>query len=200
MNDTRGSSRHPSLTERLLADPWHFVERAVAIMRARASLSRANLGSGVGVSGKIDARISGPCEIAMRVSFRGGMIPTLVHVHPGGSLTIGERTVFNYGVLLDVRDSVRIGARCMLASMVRICDADGDREGPVVIGNDVWIAHGALVQPGVTIGDGAVVSAGSVVTSDVPAGHLAIGNPARVAPLQLVSRERTRADDIRLAE
>jgi maltose O-acetyltransferase len=73
----------------------------------------------------------------------------------------------------------------MLASLVRICDRGRDGVSPVTIGDDVWLAHGVIVEPGVTIGDGSVVSAGSVVTRDVPAGHLAGGNPARSVRLSM---------------
>ena len=51
---------------------------------------------------------------------------------------------------------------------------------PVTIGDNVWIAAGALVLPGVTIGEGSVIGAGSVVTRDVPPYSLAVGNPCRV--------------------
>jgi phosphonate metabolism protein (transferase hexapeptide repeat family) len=54
------------------------------------------------------------------------------------------------------------------------------REKEVVIGNDVWIGHGAVVMPGVTIGDGAVVGANAVVTRDVGAYTIVAGAPARV--------------------
>ena len=51
---------------------------------------------------------------------------------------------------------------------------------PVTIGANVWNGAGALILPGVTIGDDALVGAGSVVTRDVPAGATVFGNPARV--------------------
>jgi phosphonate metabolism protein (transferase hexapeptide repeat family) len=51
---------------------------------------------------------------------------------------------------------------------------------PVHIGHDVWIGHGAIVLPGRNIGNGAVVGAGAVVTKDIPAYAIAVGNPARV--------------------
>jgi galactoside O-acetyltransferase len=51
---------------------------------------------------------------------------------------------------------------------------------PIHIGNRVWIGAGAVVLPGVTIGDGSVIGAGSVVTRDIPAGVVAVGSPCRV--------------------
>ena len=57
---------------------------------------------------------------------------------------------------------------------------DWRRSHRVVLGNDVWIGHGAVVLPGVTIGDGCVIGAGSVVTRDVPANCVAAGVPCKV--------------------
>lgn len=54
------------------------------------------------------------------------------------------------------------------------------RDQGVVIGNDVWLGHGAIILPGVTVGDGAVVGAGAVVTKDVAPYTLVVGAPARV--------------------
>jgi acetyltransferase-like isoleucine patch superfamily enzyme len=74
---------------------------------------------------------------------------------------------------------------------VRLCDRTADGEvRPIVLGDDVWVAHGAIIGPGVTIGEGSVVAAGSVVLSDVPPRSLAIGNPARAVSLDLVSPEQ----------
>ena len=64
-------------------------------------------------------------------------------------------------------------------------------KGDTVIGNDVWIGFDALIMPGVRIGDGAIVAARSVVTSDVPAYAIVGGNPARVV------RARFDADHVR---
>jgi phosphonate metabolism protein (transferase hexapeptide repeat family) len=57
---------------------------------------------------------------------------------------------------------------------------DWRRSHRVILGNDVWIGHGAIVLPGRRIGDGAVVAAGAIVTKDVPAYAIVGGNPARV--------------------
>ncbi len=51
---------------------------------------------------------------------------------------------------------------------------------PVHIGNNVWIGSGAVILPGVTIGDNTVIGAGSIVTKDIPANVVAVGNPCRV--------------------
>lgn len=51
---------------------------------------------------------------------------------------------------------------------------------PIKIGNDVWIGHSAIVLPGVTVGNGAVIGAGAVVSKDIPAYAVAVGNPAKI--------------------
>lgn len=64
--------------------------------------------------------------------------------------------------------------------------------GDTVVGNDVWLGYGALVMPGVKIGHGAVVAAGSVVAAEVPPYAIVAGNPARVV------RRRYENDDVEL--
>jgi acetyltransferase-like isoleucine patch superfamily enzyme len=59
-------------------------------------------------------------------------------------------------------------------------DGHPGSKGPIVIGNDVWLGRNSLVLSGVTIGDGAVVAAGAVVTADIPAYAIAGGVPAKV--------------------
>lgn len=109
----------------------------------------------------------------------------------GAHITLGEKVYFNTQcVVLDVCP-VRIGSRTLFGPGVHIYTAthplraDERRRGlesglPIVIGEDVWVGGGAILCPGVTIGDGAVIGAGSVVTRDVPAGVFAAGNPCRV--------------------
>ena len=104
----------------------------------------------------------------------------------GAVLSIGEGSFVNHRSELIAHERVEIGRHCLLAWDVQVLDSDSHRvdglphTAPVVIGDRVWIGCRATVLKGVTIGDGAVVAAGSVVTRDVPARALVAGNPAKV--------------------
>jgi maltose O-acetyltransferase len=122
--------------------------------------------------------------VSDRVVFLKGMLPTELRCAPGAELVIGTQTLFNYGVSVVAQHNIRVGKRCRIGSLVQIRDDDGRRAAPVVIGDDVWLAHGVLVEPGVVIGDGAVVAAGAVVSASIPPRMLAFGNPVRIFPLE----------------
>jgi maltose O-acetyltransferase len=108
----------------------------------------------------------------------------------GAHIELGERVFFNFNcVVLDVC-RVRIGCLTLFGRAVQVYPATHPLEAalrrqqesgkPVEIGADVWIGGGAIILPGVRIGDRAVIGAGSVVTRDVPEGMFAAGNPCRV--------------------
>ena len=109
----------------------------------------------------------------------------------GTNITFGEKVFLNFNcVILDVA-TVTIGSRVMLGPSVQLYAAthpliakersSGRELGkPIVIGDDVWLGGGSIVCPGVRIGARAVIGAGSVVTKDIAAGMLAVGNPCRV--------------------
>ena len=105
-----------------------------------------------------------------------------------GGLEIGEGTVINSGTLLDSRGGLTIGRMCNISREVMLLTADHDiahphfhgREKRVTVGDRAWIATRVIVLPGCTIGDGAVVGAGSVVTRDVPPWTIVAGNPVTV--------------------
>jgi maltose O-acetyltransferase len=156
----------------------HSMQRA----RGRLTLAGCEIGPNVLVHGELELERKGTLNVGERCVFVGGPFPSAFRVERGALLEIGSKCYFNYGASFEVKESITIGARCMFGSYVRVWD---ERGAPVVIGNDVWVAHGAVIHPGVTIGDGAVVSAGSVVTTDVPAGMLAIGSPARMMSQRL---------------
>jgi acetyltransferase-like isoleucine patch superfamily enzyme/acyl carrier protein len=152
--------------------------------RARWVLRSTKQGERVRCYGRVLVEGGPAIEVASRVVFLKGMFPTELRCAEGAELSIGSQTLFNYGVFVSAQRSVRIGARCMFGSLVHIRDDDGRRTSPIVIGDDVWVAHGALIEPGSTVGDGSVVSAGAVVSGNVPPRTLAIGNPARIFPLE----------------
>ena len=108
----------------------------------------------------------------------------------GRNIELGERVFFNFNcVVLDVCP-VRIGSYALFGPGVQILTpmhpmGPTQRRGkeygrPVEIGSDVWVGGAAVILPGVRVGDGAVIGAGSVVTRDVPARVFAAGNPCRV--------------------
>ena len=114
-----------------------------------------------------------------------------IYVDYGDQLTIGARGFVNFGlVALDVAP-ITIGDDCQIGPNVQLLTAYHPTEpeprrakleaaSPIVIGDNAWLGGGAIVLPGVTIGDDSVIGAGAVVTRDVPAGVVAVGNPARV--------------------
>ena len=106
--------------------------------------------------------------------------------------TFGENCManFHFTVLdccpITIGDNVFIGPNCTLAAPIHLFDLEYAK--PIVIGSDCWIASNVVICGGVTIGEGCVIGAGSVVTRDIPPHSLAVGNPCRVL------REITEAD------
>jgi acetyltransferase-like isoleucine patch superfamily enzyme len=106
----------------------------------------------------------------------------------GRKVFIGERNVINFGCLFDGRKfSIRTGSNVSIGPEATILTLGhdprsatfADRGGNVVIGDCVWIGYRAVVLPGITIGEGAVIGAGAVVTKDVEPYVIVAGNPAR---------------------
>ncbi len=126
------------------------------------------------------------------------LLATGVRLHlrePGARIEIGAGSFLNYRTELIAHERVVLGRGCLLAWDVQVLDSDShpvdDRPqtAPVVLGDRVWVGCRATVLKGVTIGDGAVVAAGSVVTRDVPARALVGGNPATVLRQGVTWRE-----------
>ncbi len=170
------------------AQARQLLHRVLGVTRAQLVLRHCELGRYVYLAGDLHCIAEGHVTIGDRVCFADGMLPSDLRCHAGAHLSIGERCIFNYGFSIEAHQSVRIGRRCMIASRVRISDGHQGKPAPVTVGDDVWIAHGAIIEPGVEIGAGSVISAGSVVTTSVPPGHLALGNPARVLRLETLQR------------
>jgi maltose O-acetyltransferase len=173
---------------RLVPDPTKWeprVRRSVGVVWAAYALRGAVRGHRVTVMGPLDVENRGRLVLGARVYFLPGVLTTRLKVDAGATLDIGPSSGFAPGATLRAHERITLGYRCLVASQVVIEDAPG---APIIIEDDVWLAHGARVGPGVTIGRGSAVSAGTVVTKDVPPRHLAIGVPARNVRLDTLGR------------
>lgn len=120
----------------------------------------------------------------------------------GSNIHLGDRVFANFDcVILDVAE-VRIGNDVLLGPRVCIYAAGHPTDAgvraaglefgrPVTIADKVWVGGNCILSPGVSVGEGSIIGAGSVVTRDIPAGVLAAGAPCRVI------RELTDADTLR---
>jgi maltose O-acetyltransferase len=121
----------------------------------------------------------------------GAFVRPPLYVDYGEHISIGARTFINYNLTaLDVA-TIKIGADCQFGPNVQLLTPTHPIEPqprrdrleaakPISIGDNVWLGGGVIVCPGVRIADDSVVGAGSVVTRDIPANVVAVGNPARV--------------------
>lgn len=121
-----------------------------------------------------------------------------VNDKPFGKILIGKRCVLQ-GTSICAYGKVSIGNNVIFGPNSVVMDCSGHtlvnrglpneleqlKVEPVIIGNDVWIGYGCIVLPGVNIGAGAVIGAGSVVTKDIPSNCMAAGNPCIVRKTEL---------------
>lgn len=112
------------------------------------------------------------CVFGKNIHFKGmAMLNFNCTLLDSNIITIGDRTL--------------IGPGCHIICTNHALDAEERLKGmfdnkPITIGNRVWIGGNVTILPGVTIGDDAVIGAGSVVAKDIPSGVVAVGNPCRV--------------------
>lgn len=120
--------------------------------------------------------------------FRSFRLKTVITAFPDSRLEIEDCVYMNDGVNICCSQYIHIGSYTKIADHVIIYDTDFHaispeqpiRQQPVHIGRNVWLGARAIILPGVTIGDHAVIGAGAVVTSAIPARCVAAGNPAKV--------------------
>jgi acetyltransferase-like isoleucine patch superfamily enzyme len=146
------------------------------------------VGKYVTVHGKPLINASGTIIIEDKVAIWSVFERTKLLVKGTGTLTIGYATRVN-GTHIAVAGNVTIGKYVRIAPYTLILDSDfhdvqdhtaEGKKGSIVIGDNVWIASRATILKGVTIGEGSVIAAGSVVTKDVPPYCVAAGVPAKV--------------------
>lgn len=121
----------------------------------------------------------------------GAVIRPLFSCDYGYNIRLGRNAFINFNCVfldcapIEIGDNLQMGPAVQIYTAAHPLEADIRRAGleyarPIHIGNDVWIGGGAIILPGVTIGDRCVIGAGSVVVHDVPAAKVVAGNPARV--------------------
>lgn len=122
----------------------------------------------------------------------------------GKNTTVGKRVFINTGCHFQDQGGITLGDGVFLGNNVVLTTMNHDFDpekrattypAPIVIGKNVWIGSSVTVVPGVKIGDGAIVAAGSVVTKDVAPNTIVAGNPARlIRAIRPGERPRSRPD------
>jgi len=120
-------------------------------------------------------------------------------IHGKEFITIGDNTSIgeyahmwgNGGIFIG--NNVLIAAHCCISTLNHnyseaIINIGGVTAKPVAIEDDVWLGYNVIILPGVTIGQGSVIGAGSVVTKDIPPYSIAVGNPAIVIKKRVVNK------------
>lgn len=173
---------------RLFVFAFRLMSYAQRLVAAKFYLRNCKLGRFVTVNGKPLVISRGEIIIHDRVVIWSIFDRTKLSVRANGRLEIGAHTRIN-GAHIAVKASVRIGKNVRIAPYTLIMDSDfhdiqehssEGRSAPIVIEDDVWVASRVTILKGVTIGRGSVLSAGAVVTKDVPPYTLVGGVPARV--------------------
>ena len=118
-------------------------------------------------------------EPPLRTNFGGR------HIHFGDGVYCNFGCTFVDDTHIYVGNKVMFGPNVVVATAAhpiapKLREMSLQYNKPVHIGNNCWIGAGALIMPGVTIGDNSVIGAGSVVTKDIPANVVAVGNPCKI--------------------
>lgn len=155
---------------------------------------------GKGLRMELIPDVSGNPKICVgdNVYLSGKIVVTAGRIFPDPELRIGNRTFIGHMSSFSVAKSIEIGEDVLIAGGCWISDysahpvnpekrvagmqTEPEDVRPVRIGNRVWLGSRSIILPGVTVGDDAVVGAAAVVTKDVPAGCICVGNPGRILP------------------
>ncbi|MCG3115125.1 MAG: acyltransferase [Candidatus Manganitrophus sp. SA1] len=187
---------------------WHYLRRVFYWEPLFKSICREvgprfRLVSGIPwVEGYLDIRIGADVTLNGITTLAGAT------VWEKPALEIGDDSYIGYQVTITVGPRVRIGRHVLIADRVSLIGYDGHPQDPVerrnhrpapredgrpiIIEDNAWICSNATILKGVTVGEGAIVAAHAVVTSDVPSYAVVAGNPARVVK-QLSSAVRSEA-------
>lgn len=170
----------------------HQVRSATGYVGAAAAgllLRRPGISVGpwVRISGLPDIENRGHLSIGAHSILVSTFSPVRIVVGTDGIVNVGDAAVINFGTLISAQQRVDLGGRVSIGPYCILSDtasADPARDAfpaaPIVLEDDVWLAAHVTVRPGARIGKGSVITAGSTVEGEIPAGVLAGGIPARV--------------------
>jgi phosphonate metabolism protein (transferase hexapeptide repeat family) len=164
-------------------------------MRAEAETAKKRLGAEPSIHPTAEVRDTSfgvYCEVGARTKLRESSFgdysyvvndSDIIYTSVGKFCSIAAQTRINPGN--HPLDRVALNHFTYRSSAYHLGDDDAGffdwrRASPVVMGNDVWIGHGAIVLPGITLGNGAAIGAGAVVSRDVPPFAIVVGVPGRV--------------------
>lgn len=195
------------MLQTLVSSTARFVARQRGLLKARAFAANATLGEGVEI-GASAAIVNPPGDRSAVVIGACSSIHALLTVEGPGRIEIGSYSTIRFGSVLGAALSIRVGNCVMISHDVFVYDNNNhpvsprarhdllmsrfspalnswqnSAKAPVVIEDDAWIGFNVIILKGVTVGRGAIVAAGSVVTKDVPAFAVAAGNPCRVVKM-----------------
>ena len=162
---------------------WSLFRKGVLLDRS------CYVGPGVSLGPDHLGKLDGIVEVADSCELNQG-----VELNPwGGSIRIARRVWLGPYVVIYGHGGVEVGEQTLVSMHCTILSSNhgippmgtlirdtADKLLPTKIGRDVWIGANAVILGGVTIGDGAVVAAGAIVTKDVESGAIVAGNPARL--------------------
>ena len=158
------------------------------VANASYRLRNCEKGKMVTVKGNLKVWAKGKIIIGHNCKIWSVIGTTQISAGPRAVVEIGENSFINSGSIITARKHIKIGKNCHIANQVIIMDDDfhavntrdlSSEKKAVIIGDNVWVATRATILKGVSIGEGAVVAAGAVVTKDVPPFTLVGGVPAK---------------------
>jgi acetyltransferase-like isoleucine patch superfamily enzyme len=142
------------------------------------------------ISGNVKIYIGDDVHLSGAVFISAGRVFPDPELRIGNRSFVGHESYFSVAKSIEIGDDVLIAAGCWISDYsahpidpekrVARLQVEPHEVRPVRIGNRAWVGSRAIILPGVTIGDDAVVGAATVVTKDVPPGCICVGNPGRV--------------------
>ncbi len=188
--------REPQSTKENIYIRWVLIKTLLKgfldVINASIRLRNCTKGKMVTVKGRLKLITKGKIIIGDNCKIWSHIGTTQISAGPRATIEIGDNTFINTGTIITSRKHIKIGKNCHIANQVIMMDDDfhdvGKREAKsgkeaIIIGDNVWIATRATILKGVSIGEGAVIAAGAIVTKNVPAFTLVGGVPAKFIKL-----------------